>query len=229
MYALTYTANYLPNVSWALGHLWSLSVEEQFYLLWPITFVALGPRRSPWAAALILLTCPIARSAAWFFLRGSPYRDLSMFPLVADSLAIGCILARLRGWLEEQTWYLQLFRPVYSLLLLALILVTNRYLAYSVVSIFGTSIINISIAVLVHRSVYRSHDLMGQLLNWTPIAFVGVLSYSLYLWQQPFLNRHSSIWVNAFPQNIIFAVAAAMASYLLLEKPLLKLRHRLRA
>jgi peptidoglycan/LPS O-acetylase OafA/YrhL len=111
----------------------------------------------------------------------------------------------------------------------ALILVINRYLGYTVVSVFGTTVINLSLAVLIHRSVYSSGDWFGRALNWRPVAFVGVLSYSLYLWQQLFLNHHSSTWANAFPQNLGFAIAAALASYFLLEKPLLKLRHRLRA
>jgi len=51
----------------------------------------------------------------------------------------------------------------------------------------------------------------------------------LYLWQQLFLNRESSAWACSFPQNLVFAIAAALASYFLLEKPLLKLRRRLRA
>lgn len=229
VYAFTYTVNYLPHVSWEVGHLWSLSVEEQFYLVWPITFVVLGARRSIWAPVLMIAFGPVARAAAWYFLRETPYRDLSLFPVVADSLAIGCVMARLQGWLEGQSWYLQLFRPVYSGFLLAIILVINRYMAYTVVAIFGASIINLGIAVLVHRSVYESRDLLGRILNWTPLAFIGVLSYSLYLWQQLFLNRHSTAWVNAFPQNIIFAITAALASYFLLEKPLLRLRHRLRA
>jgi peptidoglycan/LPS O-acetylase OafA/YrhL len=113
--------------------------------------------------------------------------------------------------------------------LFALILLTNRYMNRTVVSVFGSSIINITIAILVHRSVYRSRDWIGRVLNWKPISFVGLLSYSLYLWQQLFLNRNSTAWVNAFPQNLVFAVTTALASYLLLEKPLLKLRHRLRA
>jgi peptidoglycan/LPS O-acetylase OafA/YrhL len=60
-------------------------------------------------------------------------------------------------------------------------------------------------------------------------VFVGTLSYSLYLWQQLFLNRESSAWINTFPQNLILAIAAALASYFLLEKPFLRLRHRLKA
>ncbi|MGC1130483.1 MAG: hypothetical protein WA875_13050, partial [Candidatus Acidiferrales bacterium] len=132
-------------------------------------------------------------------------------------------------WLERRSWYLRLFHPGVSLSLVALILLINRYLGYTIVDIVGMSVINICIAILIHRSVYSSNDWAGRILNWKPIAFVGVLSYSLYVWQQPFLDRHSTAWVNAFPQNLIFGVIAALGSYLLLEKPLLKLRHRLRA
>jgi peptidoglycan/LPS O-acetylase OafA/YrhL len=151
-----------------------------------------------------------------------------MFPMVADCLAIGCLLAMVSGWLETKNWYLQLFRPVYSVALVALVLLINRYSGYTVVAVIGASVINLCLAVLVHRSVYCSHDLAGKVLNWTPIAFVGVLSYSLYLWQQLFLIEGSSAWACSFPQNLIFAIAAALASYFLLEKPLLKLRRRLR-
>jgi peptidoglycan/LPS O-acetylase OafA/YrhL len=225
-HAVTYTINHVTKPSWVVGHLWSLSLEEQFYLLWPCAFVALQPLRAPWAAATVVLLAPVARIAAWFI--GDPYRDLELFPLVADSLAVGCLLAMMSGWLEGQKWYLQLFRPACSLGILAIILLTNRHRSYAPVWIFGTSVINIGLAILVHRSVYSSGDWVGRMLNWRPIAFVGVLSYSLYLWQQLFLNRNSSAWVNAFPQNLALAFAAALGSYLLLEQPLFKLRHRLR-
>ena len=66
-------------------------------------------------------------------------------------------------------------------------------------------------------------------LSARPLVAIGLVSYSLYLWQQLFLNRYSGAWVNAFPQNIILSVAAALASYFIVEKPLLGLRHRLRA
>jgi len=227
-HAATYTMNYMPGRHWELGHLWSLSVEEQFYLLWPFAFLRLGPRRATWVAVAVILIGPVARLANRFLLIGTPYCDLEMFPMVADSLATGCVLAKMSGWLEEQEWYRQLFRPAYAIALLALVLVTNRYMGHTPVAVFGMSLVNVALAILIHRSVYCSRDRVGRVLNWKPIAFVGVLSYSLYLWQQLFLNRHSTAWVNAFPQNLLFAVAAAVASYYLLEKPLLKLRRRFR-
>jgi peptidoglycan/LPS O-acetylase OafA/YrhL len=227
-HAVTYTVNYLPNRSWQFGHLWSLSVEEQFYLLWPFAVVAFRPKRAPWIAAAGIALGPIARIAAWFFLRGTPYRDLEMFPTVADALATGCLLATAKNRLETQNWYLWLFRPEVSISIVALLLLTNRYMDYTVVSVFGSSVVNICLAILIHRCVYRAHDAFGRALNWGPVAFVGVLSYSLYIWQQPFLERYSSSWLNAFPQNVICVVLAAAASYFLLEKPVLKLRRRLR-
>jgi peptidoglycan/LPS O-acetylase OafA/YrhL len=177
----------------------------------------------------MILLGPIARAGAWVFLKGSPYQELSMFPMVSDSLAVGCLLAKMGSWLEARRWYLQLFRPGCSVGLLALILVLNRYMSYGAVFVLGTSAINFSLAILIHRSVCCPHDWLGQALNWKPVVFIGVLSYSLYLWQELFLNRYSTAWVCAFPQNLVLAVAAAMGSYFLLEKPLLTLRHRLRA
>ena len=227
-HAVTYTINYLPDRSWQVGHLWSLSNEEQFYLIWPCAFVFILPRRAGWVATGVILFGPVARAAGWLLLRKSPYGELELFPMVADTLATGCLLATISGWLETKRWYLRLFHPVFSLGLIALVLLINRYSGYTVVNVFGTSILNVSLAILIHRSVYYSHDWMGRFLNWRPVAFVGLLSYSIYLWQQLFLNRNSGAWVNAFPQNLCFAIAAALGSYFLLEKPFLRLRRRLR-
>jgi len=224
--AFTYTINYLPGHAWQVGHLWSLSVEEQFYLLWPFAFSALGRRRGIGATAAVIA---FARTGARVFLIGTAYRDLPMFPMVADSLASGCLLALTRSWLERQRWYLKLFRPVPALATVTVVLILNRFAEYTVVGVLGTSIINIGIALLVHRSVVKYEDYVGAFLNWRPVAFIGVLSYSLYIWQQLFLDRNSSSWINAFPENILLAAGAALASYYVIEKPMMGLRRRLRA
>lgn len=226
--ALTYTVNFLPWPSWPIGHLWSLSVEEQFYLLWPATFVTLTLRGATRVALAVMLLGPLARAAAWALFRDTPYGDLPMFPMVADSLAVGCLLAIGRERLESQKWYLRLLEPGWSIFFVGLVLVLNRFTGYGVVETIGRSVTNVALALLVHRFVHHSWDPVGRFLNSGPMVLIGQLSYSFYLWQQLFLDRSSMAWHNMFPQNLILAILAAMASYYLLEKPLMGLRHRLR-
>jgi peptidoglycan/LPS O-acetylase OafA/YrhL len=228
IHAVTYTINFEPDRSRQVGHLWSLSVEEQFYLLWPFAFAMLGQRKAAWAAFLVLFVGIAARVVNRAFLIGTPFHDLEMFPMVADTLATGCLLALLRERLEKSALYLRLFHRGISAMLFLAALAINRYSGYTLVSVFGTTLFNLIIAVLIHRSVYLAGSRIGRFLNARPLIFVGVLSYSLYVWQQLFLNRDAHQWINAFPQNLPLAICAALASYYLLERPFLGLRHRLR-
>jgi peptidoglycan/LPS O-acetylase OafA/YrhL len=68
---------------------------------------------------------------------------------------------------------------------------------------------------------------LGRLLNTRPLVFVGTLSYSIYLWQQIFLNRGSTSTISAFPLNLTLALMAALVSYYLVERPFLRWRPRL--
>ena len=70
---------------------------------------------------------------------------------------------------------------------------------------------------------------IGRLLNARPLVFIGVISYSLYLWQQPFLNRNVFAALNRFPQNAVLAFIVSLLSYYLVERPMLGLRYRVEA
>ena len=56
-------------------------------------------------------------------------------------------------------------------------------------------------------------------LNWRPLAFLGTLSYSLYVWQQLFLNRYVHNTFTTFPLNLILTVLCALLSFYLVERP----------
>src|SRR5262249_41375272 len=168
--AFTYTVNYLPGRVWEIGHLWSLSVEEQFYLIWALVFAALGAKRAHWAAVGMVLMAPLARIANQRMLIGTPFYDLEMFPMVADSIAMGCLLAMSRKWLEQQGWYVRLFKWHNALFLLGLVLAINRYsqYRYAIVDVFGPTLRAAYIAVLIHRTVYDPNTWTGRLFNWPP-------------------------------------------------------------
>jgi peptidoglycan/LPS O-acetylase OafA/YrhL len=95
--------------------------------------------------------------------------------------------------------------------------------------VFGQSIANVAIALCVDRSVRLPSDAFGRLINTRPFVFVGVLSYSLYLWQEPFLDPSSPYRPSALFYKVVFAFAAAALSYYLVEKPFLKLRASFRS
>lgn len=83
---------------------------------------------------------------------------------------------------------------------------------------------DLALAVTIHRVVLFDQTMSGRLLNTRPVVFIGLLSYSLYLWQQFFLNRSSHLAICAFPWNLIIAGTVAAGSYVFIEKPALATR-----
>ncbi|GAB2545631.1 acyltransferase family protein [Rhodanobacter koreensis] len=231
-YALTYTVNFEPNRSLPIGHLWSLSVEEQFYLLWPLTLLVLHERRALFAAVVAIFTGPLVRVAIleWMFHVDSHSLNgmLTSFPAMFDYLAAGCALALLRPWLLTRTWYLRLTASPWLALAVPLVLLINRMGSDPVAVLLGSPVMNVCIALLIESGTRHAGSLAGRFLNWKPVVFLGVLSYSLYLWQSPFFDHRSDAWMNAFPQNLMFVFLAALASYFLIEHPFVRLRRRLR-
>ncbi len=231
-FAMTYMVNYYPNHPWQVGHLWSLSIEEQFYLLWPLAMLVLRERRALILAIAAIFAAPLLRVAIrQYVFHVDPHTSLagmSIFPAMFDYIATGCALALLRPWLLTQGWYLRLTASRWLLLAVPLVFLINRLDGYTLVMFFGSPVLNVCVALLIESCTRHDRTLAGRFLNWKPVAALGVLSYSLYLWQQPFLNRHSDAWVNAFPQNLVFAFAAALLSYFVVERAFLGLRNRSR-
>jgi len=184
----------------------------------------------PGVAALMLASADKLAQAGADFLICPDNTIHQALPLVADRLP--------RPWLhiaevvaaeavERGYRRLGLTGTRWLMLAVPLILLINRLSGYTVVMLLGSPVMNVSIALLIESSTRHSDSLAGRFLNWKPIAFLGVLSYSLYLWQQPFLDRYSHSWVTAFPQNLVLAFVAALLSYHVVERSFLGLRRRL--
>src|SRR5262245_853543 len=104
----TYTSNYYLDRSWFLGHTWSLSVEEQFYLLWPAVLLLTGLRRGFFVAAAVVALSPVIRVAEWELFRSAGGGVGMRFETVADSIATGCLFAGARAWLHDTALYRRL-------------------------------------------------------------------------------------------------------------------------
>ncbi|GAC1394979.1 MAG: acyltransferase [Thermoanaerobaculia bacterium] len=231
LHAVTYTMNYHHVRGWHLNHLWSLSVEEQFYLLWPAVIAFSGPKRALQAAAATVFVAPFVRLIMWRM--GAPASALTReFQAVADVLATGCLLAGAHNWLGRQKRYMALL-PSPLFFVVPGVLLTLSFASYFarpvVFYVIGQSVSNVAIALLIDRSVRLPSDWVGRALNQRSLVFVGALSYSLYLGQEPFLNPMSTSWSTTFPQNLVLVVVTSLISYYLVEKQGLKLRHRLAA
>jgi peptidoglycan/LPS O-acetylase OafA/YrhL len=229
-HALTYTVNFEPARGWNVGHIWSLSVEEQFYLLWPPLLVALGLTWGLRVALAALVLAPLSRVAFWVL--GPAFRPLigEAFPTIVDALAVGCVAAAARGFIDRSPRYLAFVRsPAFWLVPAAALAVNAQAHHARLFFAVGETVVDLALAVTVDRVVRVPEAASTRVLASAPVVFVGVRSYSLYLWQQPFLD-HRSAWAGArFPQNLALACAAAMASFHLVERPFQRLRARFAA
>ncbi len=230
--AAVYVWNYTPRKvdTWFLGHTWSLSVEEQFYLLWPVILKLAGPKSGRWAALVAVAVAPFIRVASYFLFPFSRPRIGMMLHTRMDSLMIGALLALVylnKDHVEilkrfTSSWLI----PVVSLCFLPIdTLLTLRFKGAYLLSI-GYSLQNLLIALLIAHVVFYDKTTLGRILNHPAAVHLGVISYSLYLWQQLFLTTKNTTFTGMFPWNIACALLAAELSYYLLEKPFLRWRRR---
>lgn len=212
--AALYLANFDFAHPWFLGHLWSLSVEEQFYFLWPSVLKKWYQHRTAILLGVVAFA-PAYRVACHFLdLHG---RADETFPAVADILAVGCLLAILaeRAPRIKALWAAVMILPV----ALVPIYVGMLHFHMTAVLLFVLwPLMHLSIAGLLLHVVQHPYAI----LNARPVVWLGKISYSLYLWQQLFMfGNHGRPWYFVF-----FALTLASASYYLVETPMLRLRER---
>ncbi len=215
IYALTFTTTYFSGHAYLpLQHLWSLSVEEQFYLLWPLVF-ATGIKNARRYCWVILLVSPVVR----LILYRSGYQEFfHCAPAIADSIGAGCLLAFYQDQVRD--FVRKYFLSTVSFLLLgtATVLAAGELYRTHLVLLWGA--VPCLIALIIAASIERK----GAVLNSAPMVWVGLLSYSLYLWQQPFLLFDGPL--NNLLVRLLLTFVVAYISYRLVEQPMLRLRSR---
>ncbi len=226
-----------------LSHLWSLAIEEQFYLLWPMTVLLVPPRRLPQVCAGVFAASCLAKLA--LYAGGASWLTLYVFtPCHVEGLAAGAWIAssrQLRGMAVVPRW-LRLAGMAAAAALLCIALAAPQTKLFDRTQVvLHTLLASIAFAWLLCALVSApSGAALRRLFEWRPLRFLGRYSYGIYLisWglvlhlQFPLVRRLASY----LPGDLAslcggiavtgLCILLAMLMFHAVEKPLLEFKER---
>lgn len=244
----TYLQNWLyifkpAGETTGLHHLWSLAVEEQFYLLWPLIILLLKkPGRLLIFISLVLLAVIGLRIWIW----NSAFTNLAYFNLYTfsriDGLCIGSMVALLQrinpGFLSKNTSIVVFCFAIGNFVFYFI----NRNNAYSFpyLAIAGYTTFAMTFGLLINEAVTNGTPLITRIFSWSLLRFFGKISYGLYVfhwpvhliltpWLSQLINIPDSHTLSQFLISLLstgISVVISLLSFHYFEQPFLKLKQR---
>jgi peptidoglycan/LPS O-acetylase OafA/YrhL len=233
----TWASAFVVNIKFAFGdtyaaaqstaspllHFWSLAVEEQFYVVWPLLMLALSKvrwRQRQYAMAVMGAFLVQSLLAYVWFSEWAFTQSFFLLPTRAWELIAGGMLAMAGGFATRIPWRTRAIASWVSLLAVLYCMVTYHDTAplgwSAVVPVLAT-------VVVVGASTVRQQVGPAKLLGTPPMVWVGQRSYGIYLWHWPLLVLAGEQWgpLSAPARALVLAVAVglAAASYRFLENP----------
>ncbi len=242
----TYLQNWLyifknPGQTNTLNHLWSLAVEEQFYLVWPLIILWMRyPKYLFIFISIVLLAVLGLRLWIW----SNQVADLAYFNLYTfsriDGLCIGCMVALLqrinRQFLKKHTpWIVLLFAGLNFIFFF----INRRYeFSFPYLALVGYTTFAMMFGLLVNEAVSGETKLINRLFNIRLLKFFGRISYGFYIFHwpvylliNPWLSQKMPGDLNATAARLIVAAIATLVaviiswlSYQYYERYFLKLK-----
>ena len=211
-----------------LRHMWSLAIEEQYYLVWPLVVLAcLRVRRG----SVRLLACVCAAGAllsviamAWRFTPADPTSAYYATDARAHTLLIGALLALLFIVWQPRARAQALLAALSVAALVAVLVAWHATSGTAAAYYRGGSAAFAVVAVLLIAGALQPGPL-SVLLSQKPLVWIGRISYGLYLWHWPInvwlVPSRVSLGPNALNLlRLVVTFAAAVVSYLLVERPI---------
>jgi peptidoglycan/LPS O-acetylase OafA/YrhL len=238
-FGITYTANWVqaferPFPETEIGYLWTLGIEEQFYLIWPVLLMFLLRRRIGFTGMVWALLGIIVGLVVWrnLFIAGGgdPQRIYFGTDTRFDELLIGCLAGTLfvaRPTKRGSKW-LVLGALVGGLFLVYRVFMREPWDFWS--QRISLTLVAVATVLIIYSCVTDSFPLLKRVLSAKPLVAIGVISYSLYLWHVPvgvFMRdvAHLTGWQLVVSETVL-AFAAACGSYYLVERTFLKRRQK---
>lgn len=231
--AVTYSYNILAEIRsmTGLGHMWSLALEEQFYLLWPAALLACLRHRNGLRLALVVIVSLAAVMTAWrlgMVITGHSWTRVAFGPERADSLLIGSGAAILvhqgRLWISRIPRWVPWVTGV-----LLLVATATADITAPAQHVWLPEMVAVAASLTMLRLV-TNRDASTRFLGGATLVWLGRLSYSLYLWHYPIMQTvfdkrgASAPWILA---AIVASLIAACLSYYVVERPFLRIKERL--
>jgi peptidoglycan/LPS O-acetylase OafA/YrhL len=222
---------HLP-LSPGLGNMWSLAVEEQFYLVWPVClalFFGLRRRLTPTVVVLVGAIAIVAIRRAVMWNHGTSWIVLyTRLGTRADALLVGCLLAQLwvRGKLPKRGVQLAGWLALGYFLYIVRVGADGDFLYRG-----GYTLIAVAVGVIL-LAVLQTDWLVNRVLRARPLRAVGRVSYGLYIWHLAVFNgvlRYGRSWPPVVQTFVALSLAAVVTygSWVLVERPFLRWKDRL--
>jgi peptidoglycan/LPS O-acetylase OafA/YrhL/lysophospholipase L1-like esterase len=242
-------SNYFNETSASspLLHTWSLAVEEQFYVIWPL--VVLGVMHFTRSLrALFALCCAAAlASATWMYVLydgglntnrvylGTDTRSQCLF--IGCALAVGLVLLTQRSHEEGRLAHGELWQPAgdtgrilcSALGVVGAIAAVTIWVLTASTSSFpysgGFFLIGLSVAAVIVSAVAAPRSIVPRVLSLSPVRYVGRISYGLYIWHWPIFiwldhARTGLLGYELFAVRVLVTFAVAVVSFHLVERPI---------
>ena len=228
-----------PNV---LGHFWSLAVEEQFYLVWPVLVLLLSLRTLR-ATALVLAVLALMLRVGWVVLYGPNDAVMLVTFTRMDDLALGALCAIVFAQRDTAAglrleWLAAAPLAAYAIVLAVLPDESARMVFYQTI---GLSLLGIGFSALILRLAFADgrNDALQRVFESGPLRRVGRYSYGMYVYHLPVLGACEILIFDRLPAPLrasvpftlayvvglaIVTFGIAMASYELVEKRILDLK-----
>jgi peptidoglycan/LPS O-acetylase OafA/YrhL len=232
--SLLFFRNYVTPLHFGTytDHFWSLAIEEHFYLLWPGLLVLCGSRRSRRVVVILALGVAVWRSVEFrhqWLIKILPGAGFSLrTDTRIDGLLWGCwvaLLYMIPGYREGLTRWLSPWRWLAIVGVFIACLLTGPPL-----TLLWQALL---LPFIVLGTVLHPSALVGRILEFSLLRWIGRLSYSLYIWQQLFLIGRDEIHsfplgqLQRIPLNYLVVFGCAMLSYYLIERPSIRLGQKL--